>query len=649
MCGIVGVWDFRNDLDLEALIPRMTETLRHRGPDDAGVYIDKSAGVALGHTRLSILDLSPAGHQPMANDIGDIWIVYNGEVYNFADLRTMLEATGAKFRSNSDTEVVLKAYETWGLASLTKFIGMFAFCIWDKRRRKLVLVRDRVGVKPLYYCLTDRYLLFGSELRALRVVPGFDRTLDVATLPAYLQFGYIPTPASIFRNTRKLAPGHYLEINAEGGCVDNVYWDLASVLQNSSQRARDSRAGSCERARSEELECLMADAFRDRLVSDVPVGVFLSGGIDSSLLTALLRRHTTSALKTFTMGIDNPQYDESGWARKVAHHLETDHYEFRCTASDTLNATLALPEVFDEPFADNSAVPTYLLAKWTRDVVKVALSADGGDELFGGYSNYTAVQWFARVSGCLPSFALRQIANLTTWLSVTFLERLENSEHLPVPLSVLLNRQRKFAEGISERSPERLFEISRSHWMPSEVQGLLGRKWTREATHVTQTAERFRSVRPGLLDRMMLTDIVTYLPDDILTKVDRATMAVGLEAREPFLDHRLIEYAIRLPIGQKIRGRKGKYIAREILAKYVPKALYERPKRGFSIPLYEWFRGDLADLYRVYLDPHRLSRGGIFDGPRVGQHLSAYLSGRSSCGMQLWLLLVFELWKERWG
>ncbi|MGZ5042827.1 MAG: asparagine synthase (glutamine-hydrolyzing), partial [Usitatibacter sp.] len=585
MCGITGYWARRGDANAWLSgIGRSVESLKLRGPDDSGVWVRPGARVALGHTRLSILDLSPLGHQPMRSTDGALTMVFNGEVYNFAIVRAELEALGHRFRSSGDSEVVLAALQEWGVQAVDKFVGMFAIAVWNERERRLMLLRDRMGVKPLYYAWNGSALWFGSELKALRAFDAWRPEIDRDALGQYLQYGYVGAPRSIYRNVHKLLPGHWLELGEVGEPVARQYWTAVT--------SEDPLEGS-EEELERRLETLLVEACRYRMVSDVPVGIFLSGGVDSSLVAALLQRYGGGEVRTFTIGFDDPRYDESTHARKVARHLGTRHTERIVTAKDMLGVMSQWAELFDEPFGDQSGVPTYLVSKMAREHVKVALSADGGDELFSGYSHYGVClereKSLAKIPVLVrqaiakfPVGALRGIGGHAMRRNVT--ERIEKM-HVLFPAL--------------DRST--IYDLAMSFWTPWDIEALLGRK----------PAARERVEAASFAEQMAHCDLRHYLPDDILVKVDRTTRAAGLEGREPLLDHRLAEFALRLPLSMR-RGALGtKHLLRKVLYRHVPRELIERPKQGFAIPLAKWMRGELAPLIDEYLSPARLRAGGL--------------------------------------
>ncbi|HEX6006999.1 MAG TPA: asparagine synthase (glutamine-hydrolyzing) [Burkholderiales bacterium] len=642
MCGITGYW--ARNADPRAWLRdlhRSIRSLRARGPDDQGAWVREGDEVAFGHTRLSILDLSTAGRQPMVAADGDFVLAFNGEIYNFRTIKAELASLGHVFRGSGDTEVVLAALRQWGLNAVQRFIGMFAIALWSERARRLWLIRDRLGVKPLYYAWDGRVLWFGSELKALCAFAAWRPELDRDALGDYFQYGYISAPRTIYRNVHKLQPGHWLELRTHGEPTTGCYW---SALE-----PREPLAGS-EEALEAELEALFIDAFRYRMVSDVPVGVFLSGGLDSSLVSAILARHSGQAIHTFTVGFTDPRFDESPWARRVAAHVDAHHTE-RILAPDAMKQTLRRwGELFDEPFGDSSGVPALLVSQVAREQVKVALSADGGDELFSGYEQYGVVLARARTMARLPR-SVRQVL----WQTLRALPERGAAgadKGLPLPRSMqhalrrsVFERVERMCDVLPELDAASLCAVAASSWRSQDLAHLLG----------CQPAPRsaLNGHPRSLLDYMSCWDIRHYLPDDILTKVDRTTMAVGLEGREPLLDHRIVEFALRLPITLR-RGALGtKHILRRVLYRYVPRELVERPKKGFSIPLSRWLRSELAGLIDQYLAPERVKGAGILDPDEVARAVRCFREGgprRDRLDLQkVWLLLAFEMWRDRWA
>ena len=563
----------------------MTATLVHRGPDDSGEWCDPDAGIGLGHRRLSIVDLSPTGHQPMVSADGRFVITYNGEVYSFREIRKELESHALTLRGSSDTEVLLEAVSTWGLdATLPRLIGMFAFALWDRQERTLTIVRDRLGVKPLYWSDANGFVTFASELKALHAHPAWTPAIDRGALSAFMRHNYVPAPFTIYQGVWKLEPGTYAVFKGDGDVSRRRYWDLRQVVRS----GREATRVWSDETRSD-LEVVMRDAIERRMIADVPLGALLSGGIDSSLVTALMQAQRATPVRTFSIGFADTEYDEAPHARAVARHLGTDHTELYVQPRDALDLIPQLTEWWDEPFADSSQVPTYLVCQLTRQHVKVVVSGDGGDELFCGYTRY------AHGAGLDP--ASDRDATYRQMLS-----------HWPDPSALVL------------RSTERR-----------------GRLWDDDAV----------AVAPNFVDRMQYLDTLTYLPDDILTKVDRASMTVGLEARVPLLDHRLIEFAWQLPLEVKLRDGQGKWALRQILARYVPPALFERPKMGFGMPVDHWLRGPLRSWADALLEPARLDREGLLASEPIRKRWEAHRSGRANWAYPIWNVVLFQAWLAR--
>ncbi|HUF81219.1 MAG TPA: asparagine synthase (glutamine-hydrolyzing) [Burkholderiales bacterium] len=642
MCGITGYWAREGPPDAWLRdLPGAVRSLRQRGPDDSGTWARAGGSVAFGHARLSILDLSPLGHQPMRSEDGDLVMVFNGEIYNFAAIRSELEGLGHRFRGSGDSEVLLAALRQWGMAAVGRLIGMFAIALWSESERRLWLIRDRLGVKPLYYAWDGRTFWFGSELKALRAFGAWRAEIDSAALGEYFQFGYVSAPRSIYRQVSKLLPGHWLELGERGEPVTHCYW---SALEP--REALAAPEGELE----EQLEALFIDAFRYRMVSDVPVGVFLSGGLDSSLVAAILARHSGQTVHTFTVGFSDPRFDESPWARRVAEHLGTRHTEHRLDPAEMARILPRWADLFDEPFGDPSGVPTFLVSRVARESVKVALSADGGDELFSGYQHYDAMLSRERMIARVPLPARHALSQALRLLPAQSLQGL--ADHFPAPASLrhaarrgILDRLEKARGLLPGVDPALLYELGQSSWMPAESARLLG---------AAVTPRPLLNGHPrSFADYMTCCDLRHYLPDDILTKVDRTTMAVGLEGREPLLDHRLVEFALRLPLALR-RGPLGtKHLLRRVLYRYVPRTLLDRPKQGFAIPMSRWLRGELSGLLDTHLAPERIRAAGILDPDMVARALRNFRDGGPRQDrldtQKLWLLLAFEMWREKWA
>lgn len=635
MCRLTGFWEFQSpSYQLNTVIADMRDTLTHGGPDDAGVYIDSQTNLALGHRRLSILDLSQAGHQPMSDETGRFWIVCNGEVYNFEAIRQELDQQGVRFRSTGDTEVVLKAFIQWGPSALQKFRGMFAFAIWDSIEQRLFLCRDRVGVKPLYWYFHNDLLMFASELKSFHRHPRFDKKLNLSSLHSFLQYGYISAPDSIFQHTYKLEPGHYLIINQDKTIQKEQYWnpDLYFLKGMQNQKAWMAKSDAVIIA---ELEAILTESFQYRMVSDVPVGIFLSGGVDSSLVTALLQKSSSKPIQTFTIGFHEKAYNEAEFARKISEHLGTQHTECICSPEEAFEIIPKLPHIYDEPLGDPSAIPTYLVSKLAKQSVKVSLSADGGDEQFWGYKGYHLLEKLSRLAQ-IPGFAPLACSPLTKrlmQLGGQFNPTWQNFEDK-------FNKLRSYLQlkTVTERST-----LINQYFSRAELNAL---------GLTEDLAQPRTALIPGLyqdqLSSAMLLDIKTYLPDDILVKLDRASMAVALEGRDPMLDHHIMEYTLQMPLALKCKHGIPKYFLKQILYQYVPPALVDRPKKGFGIPIYDWFRYDLKSMYESYLTPNRIRRQGIFNADEVSRLLASFFNNEGVQAVKLWHLFVFQLWADEW-
>jgi asparagine synthase (glutamine-hydrolysing) len=619
----------------------MADRLTHRGPDAGGAWADDAAGIALGHRRLSIIDLSAAGAQPMLSASGHSCLSYNGEIYNPEELKPGLERMGIRLRGHSDTELILEAFEAWGVvATAERLNGMFALAWWDGRTRTLWLLRDRVGKKPLYYGCFNGTVLFGSQLKALTVHPACERLIDRDALVSYLRFGYFPSDRSILQGLRQLRPGTAVAIRSEGENagvpMECVYWNAFEIAAQGSVALNNDDP-------TDELEHLLKDAVRRRMVADVPLGAFLSGGIDSSTVVALMQEQSARPIKTFSIGFSDPRYNEAQYAKAVAKHLGTDHTELYVAPDSALELIPRMTEWFDEPFADASQIPTLLVADLARRDVTVALSGDGGDELFHGYPWYRFGALLGGITGSLPLVARRGLAGLlttpapATWDSLARL----GGDKLPERLG---DRAHKLAAWMRLESRDLLFREIRSFW--SEP-GALVPGATEPVDPIWMGAAA--AAVPDFKDRMAVIDLVTFLPDDILTKVDRATMAVSLEGRCPILDHRVVEFALKLPRVNKTAGRKTKIILKEILSRRVPPALFERPKQGFESPIGTWLRGPLKDWAEDLLDPTAMRADGVLDPAHIQQKWVEHKSGRRDWKYALWSVLMFQEWKRRWA
>ena len=639
MCGIVGLWQApgaRTSAELHAVVEAMAGKMRSRGPDDFGVFVDENAEIALAHRRLSILDLSLAGHQPMQSPSGRYQIVFNGEIYNHLELREILP--DYSWRGHSDTETLLAAIDAFGIdGALNRSTGMFAFALWNKAQDELILARDRLGEKPLYYGWSGGNFVFASELKALTCLPGWWAEVDRKALASFMRYGYVPTPHSIYRGIRKLIPGTYVRIRggnrAQHWPEPTVYWSAKGAA------APHGKGHLSDQEAVDALEKLLAASVSRQMIADVPLGAFLSGGVDSSTIVALMQAHASRPVKTFTIGFEESDYDEARYSKAVAKHLGTDHTELRVTPAEVLAVIPSLPQIYDEPFGDSSSVPTYLVSRLARQDVAVSLSGDGGDELFGGYNRYFWGRALWKRIGSLPSLARRGFGSAILSVSPNAWDRLGRSLPPKLRQPALGDRIHKLAQVLDVKSPDELYRrlISQHRDNASLVIGA-----NEAPSWAAEQLETF--ARSDFTERMMFHDLIAYLPDDILTKVDRAAMAVSLETRVPMLDHELVEFAWSLPLHQKIRAGEGKWLLRQLLYRHVPRNLIERPKQGFSIPLDAWLRGPLRDWAEALLDERRLQEEGFLHPAVVRQKWNEHLSGRRNWQYLLWNVLMFQAW-----
>lgn len=641
MCGIVGFLSHKCFKRHQADLLRSVNALHHRGPDDTGVFVDAENGIGLGHRRLSIIDLSDAGRQPMASEDGQVQLVYNGEVYNHRNVRETLVGRGYAFRGHSDSEVILKAYLEWGVGCLEKFVGMFALAIWDNRKRRLLLARDPVGVKPLYYYRTHGLFLFSSELKGIMAFDAFAKDVDVPALSQFLHYQYIPAPSTIFKKTFKLLPGTCLVHDGNEITIDR-FWRLPLPGLSAGP------PGLQETEIVDGLDDVLTQAVADQLVSDVPLGALLSGGIDSSLVVALMQKVGKSPARTFSIGFNESGYNEAPWAGKIAAHLGTVHTELYVTPQQVLDLVPRIPEIYDEPFADASAVPTSLVCQLTRSQVKVALSGDGGDEQYAGYVRYWMTQSMSRIASIIPPLGRKAIAALMRSFSPSWAEKiyLPLRERLPKRFQVanFAEKWRKFGDILTFEQLEDLYRSTICLWPKEEVARLCG-----QGVSPGPFEEAFQQSR-GLpvLSRLMWVDQNTYLPDAMLVKVDRASMASGLEVRVPLLDQRALAFVATIPIDWKYRNGSGKYVLKRLLARYVPAALFERPKMGFGVPIDRWLRSELRPLVADYLSYDKIKREQRFDPAMVQAVWQSHLKGDHNHQYRLWALLMWEMWRERW-
>lgn len=648
MCGIAGFVECGGNWEekrLEEQVGRMTSCLRHRGPDSGGFWVNPTSGIALGHRRLAVIDLSPAGHQPMQSADGRYVVTYNGEIYNFREIRRELAALGHSFAGSSDTEVMLAAFREWGVESvLAKFVGMFAFGVWDRKARTLYLARDRMGEKPLYYGWCGSAMVFGSELKALKAHPQWRGEIDRDVVALFLRHNCIPAPYSIFRGIRKLLPGSFLPLAVDratpGSLPEPVpYWSLRHVVE---EGTKDPFRGT-EREAVEQLEALLKSVVAGQMISDVPLGAFLSGGVDSSAVVALMQAQTRVPVKTFTIGFTDKRYSEADRARCVAQHLGTDHAELYVTAEQAMAVIPKLSELYDEPFSDSSQIPTYLLSELTREHVTVSLSGDGGDELFAGYNRHFRGREIWQRTGWLPMRLRKGAADSLLSVSPQAWDRVFDrfGHFLPERYRETLPgaRMHKLAEVLTSESPAAMYRGVTSHWKdPASI--VLG---SSEPPTILGDPSNW----PCLDDfsaRMMYLDQLTYLPNDILVKVDRAGMGVSLETRMPFLDHRVVEFSWRIPVRMNLREGRGKWLLRQVLNKYVPLRIFEGTKQGFGIPLGIWLRGPLREWVEDLLAPDRIRSEGFLNPAPIIDRWNEHLSGRFDWEYLLWDVLTFQAW-----
>lgn len=645
MCGIAGMVDWRAATSADALrsiADAMIETVRHRGPDAGDVWVEAEGGVALGQRRLAIIDLSPGGAQPMHSADRRFVITFNGEIYNYRDIRRELQAAGHSMRSDSDTEVLLEACALWGVeAAIERAIGMFAFALWDRKTRSLTLARDRLGIKPLYYAASPERILFASQLKAFRPAPHWKPTIDEDAVVGYLRHAYIAQPRTIYREAEKLAPGHILTLREGSTPSPKCFWDLRGIAV-AGQRRNDPVPDPREAA--DRLDALLRDSVKLRMIADVPLGAFLSGGIDSSTVVALMQAQSTRAVKTFSIGFHESGYDEAQCAKQVAAHLGTDHTEFYVEPRHALDVIPHLADWFDEPFADPSQIPTYLVSELTRKHVTVALSGDGGDELFAGYNRYVWAERLARAVNLVPrplrgasAAALRALAP-QTWNRLFGFVPAAWRPALPG------DKLHKITTLLDNPQPDAIYRRLVSQWERPEEVAAAGRE-PRGPMWDPTIARDFRDLVP----RMQFLDMITYLPDDILTKVDRATMAVGLEGRVPLLDHRVVAYSWSLPLEFKLRGGRSKWLLRQVLDRYVPRSLIDRPKMGFGVPIDAWLRGPLREWAESLLAPARLASDGFVRVEPVRRAWREHLEGSRNWQYPLWTVLMLQAWRARWA
>ena len=642
MCGIVGHWD-QQDLS-PSVTEKMISLINHRGPDGAGIWRDNRAHLVLGHKRLSIIDLSQAGHQPMTSICDRFVIVFNGEIYNHVELRARIdsETDNYSWRGHSDTEVLLACLSLWGVEkTLMQLNGMFAFAVWDKFDSSLILARDRLGEKPLYYGRSHGSFLFGSELKAMTVHPAWTGEIDRSALSLYLRYSYVPSPWSIYKNIYKLSPAHYVVISDDGKYISEpvCYWRLADIIEDGVKQ----RKSSDEHQLEARLDGLLRDCVSKRMMADVPLGAFLSGGIDSSMVAAQMQANSSRPIKTFTIGFEELEFNQASYAKKVAKHLNTEHHELYISHTEALSVIPKLPNIYDEPFADVSQIPTFLVSELASNYVKVCLSGDGGDELFCGYNRYASGYNVWKNLSWLPVTLRRLIGGACHRAPNNFLEFLQKALPKRYQVNNLHQSLPKLAKVLSEHNPYQFYQNIISHWAnPDEL------LFNSEGLPTSVIFDDGLKGKSDFRENMMYMDMMMYLPDDVLTKVDRASMASSIEARVPLLDHRLVEFAWSLPMSVKYNQGQGKWLLKKILHNYIPHELIERPKMGFGVPIENWLRGPLRDWAEELLDESVLRAQGYLNYQPIRQLWKEFLYGQGGKSHQLWTILMFQAWMKEW-
>lgn len=637
MCGITGLIDTQNNSN-EVIVKKMTDTMFHRGPDGGSqtFFSSQDSQIGLGHRRLSIIDLTEGGTQPM--QYGKFWICFNGEIYNFQEIKDELISLGHRFHSSSDTEVILHAYEKWGKECIHKFRGMFAIFIINQESGTVFCVRDRVGVKPFYYYFKDGLFLFASELKAFHQHPHFHKEIQLNAVEMFLQFGNIPAPHTIFRHTHKLRPGHYMEFSIHD-LKDKEYLFQQISYWNVYDAYNQPKISIPFQEGIEKTEKILTDSFQLRMVADVPVGVFLSGGFDSAAVVALLQKNQTQQLKTFTIAVPDIGLNEAPYAKDVAQHLGTAHTEFECSHQEAIDLIDDLPYYYDEPFGDSSAIPTGLVSKIAREQVTVALSADGGDEIFAGYNRYDYLMRFGTKLNKIPTPARKTIAGMMNLLDADSIPYFKSKYNFA-------NRYEKLKNLLRDPSPEKMMWSLSTQFDDKTLNQLLLHR--EELPQLAYHSKELKGTAYSPLSYMMGIDYQTYLPDDIMTKVDRATMRFSLEGREPFLDHKIIEWVAQLPDDFKYFNGVKKHLLREIVYRHIPKELMDRPKMGFAIPFEKWMMEDLRSRVEDYLSNDTLQAQGIFNVSEVEKIKTKFLNGKKEYGLKVWYLFMFQMWWKRW-
>lgn len=652
MCGLSGFWDPSASWDEDHCIKTlhaMADKIKSRGPDSEGVWYDPATGFGLAHRRLAIVDLSPAGHQPMHSTSGRSVIAYNGEIYNADEMRSELVQAGIQFRGHSDTEVLLEGCERWGVEAMVKrCIGMFAFAFWDREHRRLSLIRDRVGIKPMYWGRCNGVWFFGSQPKSVVVHPSFDVRVNREAMARFIQYAYVPAPDSIYQDLQQLRPGHLLHIEANGETSQIRYWDLPEIAAGQIKQGTDATYPEL----ADELEQLLLDAVERRMIAEVPLGAFLSGGVDSSVVVALMQARSAQKVRTFSIGFHEHGYNEAEHAAEVARHLGTDHTEMYVSHQQVLDLVPNIAEAYDEPFGDSSQLPTQMLCALTRKEVTVALSGDGGDELFAGYNRYLVSERLRQGYANCPQRFRQLSAGMLRALKPSTWDRIGRVIPAGRRPGMLGDKLHKLAAVIELENFDKVYPALLQYWpqgkgidqipldrpiVPGVASAVSPIGWSEGISAVTDPTMR-----------MQLMDMLSYLPDDILTKVDRASMGVSLEARVPLLDHRVVEYSWRLPQSAKLVGGRGKLILRDVLSRYVPHELIDRPKMGFGVPLDSWLRGPLKDWAEDLLDPVNLREDDMFEVEPIRRRWSEHLSGHRNWQYSLWNVLMAQAWRRVW-